>query len=294
MIPALLVMMAVAAEPAPAPPRASGAMLVAIPTARIVGEVPLRAQAAFELSLAAEVRKREGVAAVGGSEIGDVLSTAAEGRMRGCTQDDACLLEVASAIGLNEILSAEVVLERDTYAMTFRRLSARTGKSLATTVRHAQKGNGVELLDAIGPVVETLYQDRALKAGAIVGVDSEVAHRLNPPPLSRWIFAATATAAGVSLAAGATFGKLSSDARHDLKALVDRSQQQPVSGAQLVTLQDRLDTNARFANVFLGTGAALATAACVEAFFTDWHDYRSQLHVIPAAKGAGVGVSTRF
>ncbi len=279
---------------ATSPGAGSGTLLVAIPASKIVGDVPQRVQAAFEQSLVLEVRKLDGVAAMGASEIGDVLSSAAEGRMRGCTQDDACLLEVASAIGLSEILSSEIVLEGTEYAMTFRRLSVRTGKASATDARRATKGDGSELLRAVGPLVQALYPDRALRANATRGVESQAYQRLNPPPLPRWAFAATATASAVTLAAGATFGVLAQRSKSDLQSLLDKSQSQVVSGSEIQSLQDSLDTNAKMANLFLGVGAGLAVAAVVEAFFTDWHDYRSQVVVVPAQKGATVAQAFQF
>jgi hypothetical protein len=283
--------------PLPPPPAVGGGggtLLVAIPTARIVGDVPQRVQAAFEQALVAEVRKLDGVAALGANEIGDVLSSAAEGRMRGCTQDEACLLEVASAIGLNEILTSEIVLKGNEYSMVFRRLSAKTGKAVGSDTRQATKGNGEELLRAVGPVVQSLYTDRKLRADASRGVDSATLHRLNPPPLPRWVFAATATAAVTSLAAGATFGVLAQQSKKDLQNLINQSQSQVVPGSELKTLQDRLNTNAQMANLFLGIGAGLAVAATVEAFFTDWHDYRSQVIVVPSSKGTTVAAVWQF
>jgi hypothetical protein len=274
------------AEPVPASLRPSAAMLVAIPAPKVQGDVSLRLQSVFEQSLLAELRKREGVGALGASEIGDVLSTAAEGRMRGCTRDDACLLEVASALGLNEIFSAEVTLDGGNYALMFRRLNAKTGKAVASESRKAAKKDGSELLDTIGPVVQSLYKDRLLKPGMTVGVDPEVSRRLNPPPLPRWVFFGTAASSLVALAAGATFGKLAKDTQGELNTLLDQSQSQPVSGAQVVSLQNQLNQNAKAANIFLGVGAVLGAAAIVEAFFTDWHDYRSQVLATPAPKPA--------
>jgi len=284
------------AVPLPPPPAGAraGTLLVAIPATRVVGDVPSRVQAAFEQSLAVEVRKLDGVAAMGAGEIGDVLASAAEGRMRGCAQDEACLLEVASAIGLGEILSSEIVLQGNDYSMTFRRLSARTGKAVATDTRQVTRGKGDELLRAVGPVVETLYPDRKLRADASRGVSSDVYARLNPPPLPRWVFAATATAAVTTLAAGATFGVLAQQSKSDLQHLVDQSQSQVVPGSELKALQDRLDTNAQMANLFLGIGAGLTVAAVAEAFFTDWHDYRSQVLVVPTSKGTTVALAWRF
>jgi hypothetical protein len=64
-----------------------------------------------------------------------------------------------------------------------------------------------------------------------------------------------------------------------------------VSGSELNSAKDRLDSNTRLANIFLAGGAALAAAAAVEAFYTDWHDYRSKVFIAPSAQGAGATVA---
>jgi hypothetical protein len=277
-----------------APPTARPALIVAVPAARTVGDVPQRLQAAFETALVAEARKLDGVAALGAAEIGDMLASAAEGRMRGCTQDDACLLEVAAALGIDELLSVEVAADGDGYAVSFRRLSARTGRPVVADRSRVKKGDGQPLLDAVGPVVQALYPDKPLRPGLLRGVDPEIGRRLNPPPLPRWAFAATATAAAMALATGATFGLLANNARDDYKALADRSRLEVVPGAELIAVQDRLDTNARMANIFLVAGGALAAAAVAEGFFTDWKEYRSHPVVVAVPGGAQVAVAGRF
>jgi len=131
----LLLAPAASRPQAPAPPaRSHEAMLVAVPAVRTVGDVPMRVQAAFEQTLATEVRKLDGVGAIGAGEIGDVVSMEAEGRMRGCTQDEACLLEVAQGLGVAELIElgrrVELELARTTelklffdYPLAFRPLS---------------------------------------------------------------------------------------------------------------------------------------------------------------------------
>jgi hypothetical protein len=270
-------------------------MLVAVPAVRTVGDVPMRVQAAFEQTLATEVRKLDGVGAIGAGEIGDVVSLEAEGRMRGCTQDEACLLDVAQGLGMAELLSSEVVVEGKDYQVTLRRVGVRTGKPIVSDVRKVKKGDGDELLRAVGPMVEGLYPDRGLKPGATRGVDADVLKRLNPPALPVWVFATTATAAGISLIAGGTFAILANDAKNQYNALAAQSTTQAVSGAQLNSLQDQLDTQAQLANIFLITGGVLAAGAVVEIFFTDWKDYRSQIFIAPTSKGGAVaGVAGTF
>jgi len=274
--------------------RPGGAVLVAIPAVRTIGDVPQRAQAAFEQALAAEVRKLEGVGAIGAAEIADLASASAEGRMRGCTQDDACLLEVAAALGVAELLSSEIAVDGGDYALSVRRLGSRSGKALGATTRRLPRGNGQGLLDAVGPAIQALYPDRPLKPGLVRGADAALGRWLNPPPLPRWIFATTAIAAGVSLAGGAAYGLAASGAHKDWQQLVDLSQTQPVSGAQLQATQARYDSYAHTSTVLIGAGAVLGVAAVVEAFFTDWRGDRAQLLVTPVSQGVVVSASGRF
>lgn len=279
----------------PAPSRTES-MLVAVPATRTVGDVPARLQAALEQALVTEVRKLDGVGAIGASEIGDAVSAEVQGRMRGCTQDEACLLEVAQGLGLTELLSSEVVAEGDTYTIGLRRVNVKTGRAVLSETRKVPKGNGDELLQTVGPLMQALYPNRVLKPGASRGVAEDQLKRLNPPPLPVWVFATTTTAAVVSLVAGGAFAIQSQSTTNQYNSLVVQSKTQVVSGAQLNSLSSQADASAERAKIFLIAGGALAAAAITEAFFTDWHGYRSQVYVLPAEKGSGavVGMAARF
>jgi hypothetical protein len=288
--------------PAPAPdlppdfrPRAADskparrALRLAVPDFRVQGDLPARQLALVEQALLAELRKLDGVSAIGMGEIREMLSFEYHRRMLGCQADEACLAEISGALGTDEMLNASIVVEGQSATFALKRINMRAAKVTGADQRRLVRANGEELLGAVGPAVQTLFPDRELKPGRTRGVDKEVALRLNPPPLPRWTFYATAGAAAAAVAAGATFGYLANDSRHQYASLANRSLTEPVSGSQLRSLQSTTSQRARTANLFLVAGGALAVAAGVEAFFTDWHGYRAAVEVGPQSAGVGVG-----
>lgn len=268
------------------------ALRLAVPDFRVQGDLPQRQLVLVEQALLAEVRKLEGVSAIGMGEIREMLSFEFHRRMLGCQADEACLAEISGALGTDEMLNAAIVVEGKTATLDLKRINMRAARVTAADQRRLTRASGEELLGAIGPAVQHLFPDRPLRPGRTRGVDKEVALRLNPPPLPRWPFFATAGAAAAALAAGATFGYLASDSRSQYASLAQRSLTEPVSGDQLRSLQSTTSQRARTANILLLTGGVLGLAAGVEAFFTDWHGYRAAVEVGP--QSAAVGVGGRF
>ena len=162
-----------------------------------------------------------------------------------------------------------------------------------TVSRRFEKRDGEELLNVVGPFIEGLWPDRALKPGTTRGLDKSVVARLNPPPLPRWAFFGTAGAAAAALVAGGVTAYLAKDAQNAFNDMAARSATEPVSGADLQALEKKANNRAALANTFFIVGGGLAVAAGVEAFFTDWHDDRNALRVAPVVGPgtAGVGVS---
>jgi hypothetical protein len=268
------------------------ALRLAVPDFRVQGDLPQRQLVLVEQALLTEVRKLEGVSAIGMGEIREMLSFEFHRRMLGCQADEACLAEISGALGTDEMLNAAVVVESKTATLDLKRINMRAAKVTAADQRRLTRANGEELLGAIGPAVQHLFPDRPLRPGRTRGVDKEVALRLNPPPLPRWPFFATAGAAAAALAAAGTFGYLANDSRSQYRSLAQRSLTEPVSGNQLQSLQTTTSQRARTANLLLLTGGVLGLAAGVEAFFTDWHGYRAAVEVGP--ESAAVGVGGRF
>jgi len=283
----------------PTPPAALGALKaggkalrIAVPDVKVQGDLPPRQLALFETSLLAELRKLEGLSAIGMGEIRELLSYEYQRQMMGCSADENCLAEIGGALGTDEMLQASVVVEGKSATLSLRRINMRQARVTASDQRRLTRANGEELLGAVGPSVEALFPDRALRAGRTRGVAKEVALRLNPPPLPRWPFFATLGAATAAAAGGLVYGSLANDARSQFNALAQRSLSEPVSGSQLKSLESSATSRARTANLlFLGAGG-LAVAAGVEAFFTDWRGYRAGVEVMPG--GAGVSVGGKF
>ena len=120
-------------------------------------------------------------------------------------------------------------------------------------------------------------------------MDKEVALRLNPPPLPRWPFFATAAAAVVAGAAGAGYAYLATTRASQYQAAGPALAHPPVAGTQLRDLQDTVSSRSRTANLFFLAAGGLAVAAGVEAFFTDWHGYRASVDVAPGAATLKLG-----
>lgn len=263
------------ASPAPAPPQAAGrALRLAMPEVKVVGDLPPRQVQAFEQALLAEVRKLAGLSVIGMAEIRDMLSFEHQRQMMGCKADEGCLAEIGGALGVDELLAVSLIVD-DGVTLSAKRLGLRSAGVAGSQQRRLRRADGEELLAAVGPVVQGLFPERSLRPGRIRGIEPQLALRLHPPPLPRWVFGATAGAAVAAAAGGITMGLLARDSKEQYDALVRRSATEPVPGGQLVALQRDMDSRGRAATVLLVGAGALGVAAGVEAFFTDWHGYRA-------------------
>lgn len=260
---------------------------VGVPEPNVHGKVSAREAAVLSQALVTEVRKLEGIGAIGVAEIREMLAQEYRRQMLGCSADSQCLAEIAGALGVDELVSSELVVDGDTSTFSVSRIDMRTTKVLANVQKRlARRKAGEEVLGAVGEVVAQLYKERLLRAGEQRGVAPEVARWLNPPPLPRWIFLATAGTAVAFGAGGALYGLQSNATRSDYNALVKGGP--TVSGAELMRLKDQADDQGTRATVLLGVAGGLAVAAAVEAFFTDWHNDKAAVKVGPA--GASVAV----
>jgi len=279
-----------AAMPQPAP-RASGALRVAILDTVKVGDIPARPLEAFAQALVPEIRKLDGVSAIGMSEVRDMLAFDKQRSLLGCS-NEGCLAEIGGALGVDDIVTSQLALVGNSYSLSFKRLNMRRAKIVQAETKQFEKRDGEELLAMVGPMVEALFPERQLREGRTRGVDKEVVRRLNPPPLPRWVFYVTGGAAVVAAGAGGTFGLLSRDAHSTWTQQLQGSVgSNAVDGAGLKLYEQKATSNATRANIaFIGAGA-LVVAAGVEAFFTDWRNDRAALSVRPVAflEGAGGG-----
>jgi hypothetical protein len=282
--------------PLPPPPvpstKPKAALRLALPDVKVTGELPPRQAALLESALLAEVRKLEGVSAIGMNEIREMLSFEYQRQMLGCAADQACLAEIGGALGTDEMVLASVIVEGNTATFSLRRISMRAGRVTGAHTKRLTRAGGEELLGDVGPAVEEVFPDRQLRPGVARGVEKAMALRLNPPPLPRWPFYVTASAALAAAAGGAVMGYLSTDAQDQWNSLAQRSLTEPVPGAQLNELEHSAESRARSANLLFIAAGGLAVAAGVEALFTDWHGYGAQVDVGP--KGAAVKVGGSF
>ena len=76
-------------------------------------------------SLLSEVRKLEGVSAIGQEEIEDMISFERERRILGCEADNECLAEIAGALGVDEVITGRLSEEADGRQMLIRRIDQR-------------------------------------------------------------------------------------------------------------------------------------------------------------------------
>jgi hypothetical protein len=267
----------------PARTNQSRTLRVGVPEPRIVGDVSPRESAVLAQALVTEVRKLAGITAVGISEIREVLTQEYRRQMLGCQANQECLAEIAGALGVDELVTSELVVEGGRSTFTVSRVEMRTTRVKGNAQRRLERSRaGEEVLGVMGEVVAALFPDRPLREGETRGVAKQVARWLNPPPLPRWVIAGTGGAALLAAAGGTTFALMSNDARRSHNELVRRSATEPVSGADISALRDKAQARANLSGALFGVAAGLAVAATVEAFFTDWHDYRGKVTVSPA------------
>jgi len=280
--------------PLPAPPVAGKpkqALRLAMPDVKVTGELPARQASLFESALLSEVRKLDGVSAIGMGEIREMLSFEYQRQMLGCAADEACLAEIGGALGTDEMVHSSIIVEGKTANLTLKRINMRTARVTGSHSKRLTRAGGEELLSAVGPAVQELFQDRSLRPGLTRGVDKAVALRLNPPPLPKWPFYATASAALLAVGGGAVMGYLSKDAQDQYNGLAQRALTESVPGAQLKELESTAKSRAKNANLLFIAGGVLGVGAGVEALFTDWHGYRAQVDVGPRSGGVKVGGS---
>lgn len=198
-----------------------------------------------------------------------MLDVEAQKQLVGC-DDDSCLSEIADSLGVDGVVVGSLARIGDEHIFGLRRIDQRQAKSLGQVTKRFVAENGEEFLAAIGPAIEELFPEHALRAGQTRGVAVEVGRRLNPPPLSPWIFYGT-TAAGSALAAGSVGALV---VNLVLSQQVAERQQLattvPQPGKDIATLRAQNDTAAIATAALAGGAAVVFIGAGIEALFTDW------------------------
>ena len=223
-------------------------------------------------ALLAEVRKLEGVSAIGMEEITQMISLEAQKQMMGCDEGESCLAEIAGALGVDEIITGRLTEAADGRTLVLRRINQGQAEVVETVNQRLKIGNGEEFLLAIGPGVEKLYPKRANRPGTKRGVAEELVLRLNPPPIATWT---TYTLYGLTAAAAAVMGGAYMQrgaAQSDLDAL-DTPGDSPIDPAEWSGAYDSWE---QWNGVLGGAGYAtvgLALSSAVISLFTDWEGY---------------------
>ena len=216
-----------------------------------------------------EVRKLEGVSAIGMDEIREMVNFEAERQAMGCDSDQACLAEIAGALGVDEIITGSLSEEADGRMFLMRRIDQRRADVVQTVNQPLEIGNGEEFLLAVGPGIEKLYPNRKNRPGTERGVPDKAFLRLNPPPIEAGFTWATMAAATVGLALGGTFAYLS----HQQKQLYSGSTAEDsewVPGAELRDIQNTGNQYNLISNIGIVGGATFTLSAIIMSFFTDW------------------------
>ena len=225
-------------------------------------------------SLLAEVRKLEGISAIGMEEIYEMLQHEQSRQVMGCEADDACLAEIAGALGVDELVTGRLSEEADGRVFVIRRINQRRAEVVSTVNKRLKIGNGEEFLLAIGPGVEELYTGRENRPGTKRGVPKKVLLRLNPPPIDAVVTWSTIAAGAAALALGGTFAYLGKEQERDYE---NGAGEPPgrVSPDSFRDLQSSGERNLMIGNIGLILGGTVALTSAIMSFFTDWDDVAS-------------------
>lgn len=263
---------------------------IAVYEMTVQGEFSKRVSSIVSEAVLAEVRKLDRASAVGMSEIAEMLSFEEQRQLLGCG-DESCLAEIGGALGVDQLVSGSIGVIGDTTMFSLRRIDLSEAKVLGSVTKRFPSSTGEELLAAIGDGIEELFPDHPLRVGRTRGASVQAAQMLNPPPLPTWVFWSTAGASAAALAVAGVLGWSAKTGEAEYRAAADRSVNEPVSGAELKSIEKRAESDARFTNIALITAGSLALAAGIEALLTDWHGYAErskvvrQVEISPAPNG---------
>ena len=223
-------------------------------------------------SLLNEVRKLEGASVIGMDEIREMINFEAQRQAMGCDADEACMAEIAGALGVDEIITGRLAEESDGRSFLIRRINQRRAEVVGTVNKRLAIGNGEEFLLAVGSAVEELYPNRPNRPGTKRGVAKKVLLRLNPPPITPVATLATIGVSVAALALGGTFALLGQNEVDHYNTGAGQADGF-YSGDGLVPFHDsqgKAESCVMIGNIGLIAGGALALTSTVMSFFTDW------------------------
>lgn len=225
-------------------------------------------------ALMAELRKLTGVSVIGMDEVRQMLDFEAERQSLGCDDDTSCLSEIADALGVDVLVTGSLARIEREHVFALKRIDQREAQVAGAYLQRLVAEDGEEVLAAIGPAVAELFPEVPLRPGAVRGVAPEVALRLNPPPLSPWMFWTTAGSATALLTAAGGFFVMNMWSHGTYQETLSAGQSRPITNDVLSAQEAQTNTFAALAWGALGTSAVVAALASGMAFFVDWRGYR--------------------
>jgi hypothetical protein len=253
------------------------------------GDIKPRTGVIVSEAILAEIRKIEGVSAVGMKEIMEMLAFEQKKQFVGC-DSVSCLVELAGALGVDELITGNLGAIGDSHVITIKRMDLASAETRKSVSKNLKKGDGEEFLAVVGDVVKEMFAEKKYKPGATPGVTKEIAKRLTRPPLPRWVFFTTAGVAVAAAGAGAFFGLQAQSAFDDYNSLVEQAKTTVVDGAELKKKMDKVDSANQSANISFIAAGVLAAAAVTEIFFTDWNPEPDRPAVTPMASRDAAGL----
>ncbi len=240
-------------------------------------DLDARVSIAVSDAVAAEIRKRDRVTAIGARDYHKLLSRQQLDDFLACS-DYKCQAAIGVSLGVDEIVLPELKQDDSGLHLLMRRLDVATVSEIGSASA-VVKGIGLAVVTGIGPDVEKLYADYALRPGMKSGMEPDaIRNRLRPPPpLPPAAFITTATFAGAALLVGLGTGLDFTFAQAEYTNLASHTHEQPVSAATLKTLGSRVQTEAAITNAALISGGVLAVASVVELALTDWKGVSRQV-----------------
>lgn len=233
-------------------------------------EVPARIGRVFASALVRELRKMDRTTTVSMDEVRALIEQESSRQLAGCDGGDSCVGEIADALGADELVVSRLSRVGGEHILSVRRLNATNPGATRGFERRFKATDGEEFLSAVGPVVEELWPERPLHSGATRGVATEVARRLNPPPLSPTWFVTSSVVTGVGLAGGLGAGALALVLHDGNQQTLNSSVDREIDGPALVQSNARAQTAALAAQVGFAVAAVGGVTSVVVFFLTDF------------------------
>jgi len=235
--------------------------------------------------IAGELRKLERVSVMGMDEIRAIVvaqqmqakATDDPYAIGECKEDEACLSEVAEALGADVVVLSQVNELNGEIHFGMRRIDQATQQVAGSYTRRLLADDTDALLEEIPIAIERVFKEIPLRVGETRGVDDVSRLRLRPPPVPVWTFWSLVGASGVaavtSAAAGSVFA-LSQAQYREIAAL--GTVENPADGG---ALRSELEVaTASNVTMWFGIGATalFGTASAIAAPFTDWNGYAAE------------------